>query len=133
MITSPDIGQAPQTEFAISQEYGYLGSSRVRMGRANPSAVSMGDFTHNPACEASACGGSASGCSTAVNPMPTFLPVLFDLAWAIGVVGVITALFDDDYKNKFKHSESFVQQTIDFNDYLPDTLEGFDRVVVGTT
>lgn len=132
-IVQPDIGEAPQTEFSVAPDYGYLGSGRVRMGRANPSAVSMGDFVHNPACEASACGGSAAGCSTAVNPLPAFLPILFDLTWAIGLVAAVELLFNDDYKNKFKHSESFVQQTIDMNDYLPDTLEGRSRVVVGAT
>lgn len=131
-VTSPDIGKAPQTNLAIAEDYGYLGSSRVRMGRADPSAVSMGNFTHNPQCEASACGGSAAGCSTAVNPIPTFLPILYDLGWAVGLVALIESLFEDDYKTKFKRTETLVQQTIDMNDYLPSTIDGFDRSVVGT-
>jgi hypothetical protein len=59
---------------------------------------------------------------------------MVDMEWALGIVALVKALLDDgdDVKVSNKVVEERIDQVIDNNDYLPTTLDEFDRRVVGT-
>lgn len=82
--------------------------------------------------EASAGPGNCAGASTVVTPIPTFIPILFDVLWAVGMMTLFQELFDENERDRHHTVVKHSYQAIDMDDYLPTSLEEFDRRVVGT-
>lgn len=115
-MSSPAIGSPATTVSVISPDY-QRSSAPVVDNKAPPEQTYMGNYVANPQCKMQA--------STAVTPIKTFIPVLKDVSWAIGLAAVIMELFDDGYKSSFKKSEERIVDAIDYNDYLPTSLGGY--------
>lgn len=115
-MSSPAIGRPASTPVVISQDY-YRTTAPVQDHKAEPDKQYCGNYVANP--QGKVCS------SNAVTPIQTFLPVLKDVTWAIGLVSAIIELLSDDDKIRSTRSEETVLQTIDYNDYLPTTLGSY--------
>lgn len=85
----------------------------------------MGGCAFNPQLEMGANSPSqVAGCSTAVTPIPTFLPKIPGMEWVVGVIGAVLALLkSDDWDRRHEAWRTNIQQTIDMNDFLPTTTD----------
>lgn len=92
---------------------------------AQPSSVSMGGCAFNPQLEMGANSPSQiAGCSTAVTPIPTFLPKIPGMEWVVGVIGAVIALLkSDEWDRRHAAWTSFVRETIDMNGFLPTSTD----------
>ena len=119
--------KTPKTIKVITPVVEHSGAP-TKIDEAPPSAQVKGNVAHNPAAEQGAESPSVvAGCSTAVTPINSFIPVILDALPYVFLAAQIFAMLDPDGRMKKRHENfvSKVRETIDMDDFLPTTYDDY--------